>query len=187
MVKCETTMNKKAMANIYKYYSKNHLRIPIARTVVTVFGLLLFIFCLVSLFEISSYHEGWDPFDIFTSFVMLFGLFFIWYDLWGAKQIGIHMLCKQVFPKKKKSVVFHYTFNDKGLYVKKPGSSYFYQWPIIEKFWEQKDCYVFEIRSDRYGLIDKNSFKNDDHAEFQKLLQEVLQPNQWGKHNLLIS
>jgi len=56
----------------------------------------------------------------------LFGLFFLWYALFGAKKISLHQLNKQFLKNKQNSVIFHYTFDQKGIHIEKTDNSSFY-------------------------------------------------------------
>jgi hypothetical protein len=186
MIKCDTTFDKKTVAKIYKYYVKKHLRISISRTIVGVCSIFLILFGAAYLADTISFREPWGGFEVFMLCAALFGLFFLWYALFGSKKISLHQLNKQFLKNKQNSVIFHYTFDQKGIHIEKTDSSSFYSWKLLKKIWEQPDFYVFEIDTNRFGLIDKHGFKNNDHAEFQILLQKVLQPNQIEQHKLLI-
>ncbi len=187
MIECETIINKKSFATIYKYYVKNHKRIPIVKTFMGLLGLILLAIGIPSLSVKFSFDESWDSFYILALIIIVLGIFSISYALFGAKRLSIHILSKPFLKKQAPEITYHYTFDQKGIHIKRPASDVFYQWSFLKKISEQADCYVVEVENDRFLLIAKSGFKDNGAAEFQNLLREVIQPRQWGKHQLLLS
>jgi len=178
MIKCDTTIDKKAVVKIYKYYVKRHPRVTIARTILILTAIFLIFLCGGSLLLNTLFNKHWGFFGFFMLFGFLFGFLTLWYVFLGAKKISLSRLSQQFFTQQQQSVVIHYTFDQKGLRIEKADSNSFYSWSLLKTIQEQADCYIFEVNTERYNLVDKKGFKGNQHVEFQELLQKVLQPNQ---------
>ena len=182
MIKYSTTINEQIIKSIlYKHFKKTHPQFLIFNLIIGLGGIFLIIWGITTIFvHINHFHTGWGSSEYLMLFATIMGLFFLWYSIIGVKISDINKIRKHYLKDNQQSIKIHYTIDDRGIYINKISNNAYYTWNSVIKVWEYSDYYIFEVEPNRYNLINKSSFTQNDKYELQKLFKKNLQQAQWG-------